>query len=1024
MKTMERVNIVEYHDGLAKSLAKMWNESGENWGGDAVVTTEQDVMDKEAKSTNLHTFLALVEEEVVGYCGLSEYREDIGALYIPLINVHPDYQGLKIGKQLLLTAIEKTVEYEWPRLDLFTWPGNTKAVPLYKKCGFFWEDRDDTTHLMNFMPMVLQIDWLRPFFEKHDWYTTSQRTIDIKPDGIKPNEHTFYEYRWEAGDEFVRIQFERTGRGIRLIETQDLLIEMELPDFKLLEKKNHAVKYRINNKTATPLNVSLTSNAAELVHHPLQESVNISDEWHGDFPFSITVPKSEPSPWKTHPVVGATIDIEGYIFPMNMGVFPIKAGKVEVRSVTKSWRAQQTGTLYLDLVSQLEEDSNWTIKLPENKVVKWETSEINTKVARKGRISVPLSVQLLQNGFLSEEVDVLVESENGASYTFTARLTQAFPGYGGKFGGDTDTHWYGYNGLTYVEVEKRNHLVKIGSMYSCEDPVVFFTPKIGKPYSEEFSKREASYVEYIELPEAFVIKTTLASEAFSPLLLHTYFKLYGEGLVEIKHEFVNDGLETKSSISLLQPVFMEFKSVAIPQQGHVMKGHEALIPFIEYIRDKDISEPWLFMKSMGETKGLAWSEDAVGKKDDWRFAVEYSIESIQPKENICLGPIQVGVNLSPNWQKWREFVLGDKAPNIMESSMFALEAEDGAFISKVGESVDYAFRSLLTPYVHGTLSVKNGGGTFIKEAGKEDEATKMNVQLTHREPGVKAISGQFRSPGQRAALNTYQLVQGTGNVQVVQGEDGWSVDNDIISMKACPDYYPGLYSLSYKGKETLHNQYPEAGPRAWWNPWGGGISYRFQAVSAYSMLKEETKIEPVMKIDQLGNQWTGICLSTSFTEHETFKGVTLRQYMLTLPEVPVLAVYAEIHQGSNRTFAKEKLLYDSFFNPAEKLTSSYVNVKTDGIFQKYYAGVEEYELHDTPSVTIGAVERKETMTVIHPTTRKMAGVYMNPEVFLIEAEYEWAAASGETTAVDPTILFFSEDNLPPAQHPFHGINFK
>lgn len=132
MKTLEQVKIVEYHDGYAQAVAKMWNESSENWGGDDSVSTAQDIIDTEAKSTNLHLFLAVIGDEVVGYCGLSEYREDEGALYIPLINVHPDYQGLKIGKRLLLTALDKTVELGWPRLDLFTWPGNTRLY-LYIK---------------------------------------------------------------------------------------------------------------------------------------------------------------------------------------------------------------------------------------------------------------------------------------------------------------------------------------------------------------------------------------------------------------------------------------------------------------------------------------------------------------------------------------------------------------------------------------------------------------------------------------------------------------------------------------------------------------------------------------------------------------------------------------------------------------------------------------------------------------------------------------------------------------------------
>ncbi|KON87323.1 hypothetical protein AF332_11130 [Sporosarcina globispora] len=143
IQSTDKIIIAEYHEGFAAGIAKMWNLSRDSWGGDTSVMTEEQVKTKEGNNGNITLFLALDGEEVVGYCGLSEYKEDTGSLYIPLLNVRPDYHGRKIGKMLVLKALQKTIELGWPRLDLYTWPGNVKAVPLYKKCGFFWEDRDE-----------------------------------------------------------------------------------------------------------------------------------------------------------------------------------------------------------------------------------------------------------------------------------------------------------------------------------------------------------------------------------------------------------------------------------------------------------------------------------------------------------------------------------------------------------------------------------------------------------------------------------------------------------------------------------------------------------------------------------------------------------------------------------------------------------------------------------------------------------------------------------------------------------------
>ncbi|WP_406945572.1 GNAT family N-acetyltransferase [Halobacillus sp. SY10] len=1023
MKTIERVSIVEYEEKYAAGVAKMWNESRDNWGGDAVVTTAEDVVEKEAESTNLHLFLAVVDEEVVGYCGLSEYKEDTGALYIPLLNVHPGYQGLKIGKKLLLQAIDQTVEYGWPRLDLFTWPGNTKAVPLYKKCGFFWEDRDDATHLMNFMPQVLQIEALRPFFDKHDWYSTSVRPIEIKPDGRKEKGFTFYEYRWEAGDEFVRVQFERTGRGISFIETNDWRVEMEVPDFKLLENKDYPVIYRVENFTSEGLKVSLSGNSSSLVNEDLNEETMVESEWSTSSSVQVQVPDQEPSPWKTHPVIGADITINGKRLPLRTGVFPLQAGKVDVRTVQKYWRPRQKGTLYLDVESRMEEKTVWTIKCPHQKVVEWCESSVEVEVEGKGRATIPVSVELLMNGFLNEEVEVDGRTEDGRAFSFRTKIALAFPGFGGKFGGDTDTEWYGYNGPYYVRIEKRNHMVSVGSVRSKEEPLLLMTPKLGHPFREEFSKKMATSVEYIELAEAFVVKTSLESEAFPGIVLNSYYKIYGDGLVEIHQELINNGGNDYKNLHLLQPVFPKYKALALPEKDGVVIGTEALIPYTEYLRDKDLSERWLYTTNRaGDTFGIAWPKEATGRKDDWRFAFEYPLDQLPSGQKICRGPIQIGVNVTTHWSDWREMVLGEVDP-LPDKPVFEMVPKEG-FVSKTGDEVTHSFRSLLTPHVYGTLTIENDANSYRKEVKREDGVTAIDVPIVHERPGFTTLTGTFRSEGRNADFMTCQLVQGDQKVNVSQAEDRWTVDNGVLTFTASPSYFPGIYSLCHQGREFLHHQYPEAGPRSWWNPWGGGLRYVMDGVSPFSMMKEETKVESVSKEDQNGNHWTGICMATTFHEHEKMKGVTLKQYALTLPEVPVVAVYAAIEQGAPRTFAAEKIALEAFLKPDENLSSCYARIPTEGVFHTYYAGVEEYELESGPSVVIGSDGKKDHLMMIHSQTRKQAEMYMNQDVFLVESVHEWSASSQKVAAVRPTFFVIGEHEEPWKQHPFHRISFK
>lgn len=153
------------------------------------------------------------------------------------------------------------------------------------------------------------------------------------------------------------------------------------------------------------------------------------------------------------------------------------------------------------------------------------------------------------------------------------------------------------------------------------------------------------------------------------------------------------------------------------------------------------------------------------------------------------------------------------------------------------------------------------------------------------------------------------------------------------------------------------------------------------------------------------------------------KGIVLRQYALTLPEVPVLAVYAEIQQDSGRTYTNELVDVEAFFKAGETLTSSFVNLPTQGMVHRYYAGLEEFVLRDTPFIMVGSDDHPESVTFVHPSTRKRSEAYLNQDVLLVASTNEWSAATGETIVIEPTILFHGETRSAQAIKPLQNIRF-
>ena len=124
---LDTIQIVEYDPSYAQAIADMWNCSQESWGGGNRVRSAENVAQDMENAGNLRVFLAIQGNEVIGFCSFSHYKMDEGALYVPLLNVRPDYHGRKVGKLLILKAVQTTVEMGWPRLDLFTWGGKYES---------------------------------------------------------------------------------------------------------------------------------------------------------------------------------------------------------------------------------------------------------------------------------------------------------------------------------------------------------------------------------------------------------------------------------------------------------------------------------------------------------------------------------------------------------------------------------------------------------------------------------------------------------------------------------------------------------------------------------------------------------------------------------------------------------------------------------------------------------------------------------------------------------------------------------
>ncbi|MDA3814076.1 MAG: GNAT family N-acetyltransferase, partial [Candidatus Cloacimonetes bacterium] len=387
---IKKIKIVEYEHKYAKAVAEMWKNSKQGWNGETFFTTEQAVISEEENSIHLNAWLALDEGLVVGYCDLYEYYADTGALYIGLLNVQDDHHGQKFGKALLLKAIQQTIELGWERLDLYTWDGNVKAVPLYKKAGFFWEDNDDSTHCFNLIPVVLNNELIKNYFKKIDWYTDNIRKIEVKPDGRKENEFEYLTYEWEKDGTHLLAEFCRRGRGLRRIETDEFSITVTVEDLKLVFSNKYKIKYEFINKTGKPLNIDINGKNEKNIEFDFTQKFSVVDAKAIEAEFYVGKIEKEQNKWKTYPNVISEISVNGKKALFKTGIepkFPAKLSLVQIDGIC--YKDVET-QIFLDIENCFKEKATFSFDLPKSDKISFQPNRFEIVLNPEEKRSIPI----------------------------------------------------------------------------------------------------------------------------------------------------------------------------------------------------------------------------------------------------------------------------------------------------------------------------------------------------------------------------------------------------------------------------------------------------------------------------------------------------------------------------------------------------------------------------------------------------------------------------------------------------------
>jgi GNAT superfamily N-acetyltransferase len=176
--------------------------------------TAERVLSEWSKENNIRVIVGYSEDKIVGHCNVGNAELDAEAAYVGLLGVNPIYQGQGFGKAMLIEAAQAAADEGKRRIDLHTWAGNLKAVPLYKRTGYNWVP--GTKVLMeSHIPGIIGAEMFKNFFERYDWYDSFKVDVTQEMDDFKEGNFGVFRYHFEGKDgDLLNVTIDREAKGI------------------------------------------------------------------------------------------------------------------------------------------------------------------------------------------------------------------------------------------------------------------------------------------------------------------------------------------------------------------------------------------------------------------------------------------------------------------------------------------------------------------------------------------------------------------------------------------------------------------------------------------------------------------------------------------------------------------------------------------------------------------------------------------------------------------------------------------
>jgi GNAT superfamily N-acetyltransferase len=957
--------IVEFQREDAAKLAALFNsfDREDLWPGGftgGVPYTAERVLDSFPVAVkNICILVSTCNGRFTGICTLHPHYEDAEAAYIGLLGVHPDYLGKGHGKALILKSLQIASENNLRRVDLDTWAGNLRAVPLYKKCGLFWVP-ETSVRMQDYVPGIISFPIAREFFENHDWYSSQKRKLELVPDEFKLEEMEVFPYEFSEDEDSLNVWVDRYGRGICGIEStlngEHLKILAKLKDHKVIAGVEQELTIEIRNGTKSNMQGSVFLSGFKglnFIAYP-QQSFGVENGASIKLNAKFTVsPEVEiPDIRRKQKVIKANLVINGELVPLEIGmrILPLLEFRTHPESVAVTPGTK--GAIQFNVFNNSNEHFAGTLfVIDELKKLSLKKLAIPIEIPPKNHSGFSIAMEVADDQPTSTiPLEIFAKGKiKGADVkTKTKRIYVKCLCPGGIVASVMETR---QGRSVFVENEDLMACVLLrGGVLEITNKDTLYGPQkvlrrggfgVGPPFG--FVKPINYDYEIHEKPESLeLILSGMHPDKVGVRMVMKLTFYAGTSLIKEQIGIVNMNPEVTYKLNVRifgrcwpQDVYYEIIVPLEETVKHEMIGFpvsESDLP----TDPKDYRESWICFQNQAQNFcfGQIWSNKKLSKiriGDESYVAPEYELDETKPGQSAYT-PELYYVMERGNWQtirrRWQSLIKKE-----LQSEEKIIKAKP-LFNIKLAETILYDNTELRTKLEVVNLRNKAATGKIIlippsgwkihpseieikKVTAKNAFSTKVSIVPSPQSKlGIHSGNIKFSAANQEVEFPMDFCILGKITkpaVTVVSGEEDnksvFKVSNGMLQFKMSAELAGCLYFLSEGTVNQLATSFPRIGTKVFLENYSGGI--RALYLNEFDFQKSKTHEESYKTEVVEKEHWKGVKFMFESKKQEEIRGIVGAVSYLTLPFSNVIKINRKFLNPTLASFKLDSCLWIS-----------------------------------------------------------------------------------------------------------------